>query len=46
MDVINTRLLSHPANWLIVWVVLAIASMAYKVVHDHLTGGNASISPD
>lgn len=32
-QVVNVKLLSHPANWLIVWVVLLFAGVAYSLVH-------------
>lgn len=38
--IINTRLLSHPVNWLVVWTVLLFAGMAWALVHEHLTGVN------
>lgn len=33
--VINSGLLLHPLNWLIVWVVLIGATMAYSFIHDN-----------
>jgi hypothetical protein len=35
-DLINTRLLAHPANWLIVWTVTAFAVLAYTLVHERI----------
>lgn len=32
-EVINTKLLSHPVNWLIVWVVLLFGGVAFSVFH-------------
>lgn len=48
MDIINTRLLSHPINWLFVWIVAALAAMAYGIVHDRVTqdAADRSIIPD
>lgn len=34
MDIINWKLASHPINWLIIWVVVFGACMAYTLVHD------------
>jgi hypothetical protein len=31
--VVNVKLLSHPVNWLIVWVVLLFGGIAYTMVH-------------
>jgi hypothetical protein len=47
-QLINLRLMSHPLNWLFVWVVLAIVTMAYTHIHDHIvaTSADASIAPD
>ena len=36
--VINTRLLMHPVNWLVVWTVLVFAGFAWTLVHEHGTG--------
>lgn len=36
-NVINLKLLSHPANWLIVWTVILFGGVAWKLVHDHLS---------
>lgn len=33
-QVVNVRLLSHPFNWVIVWITLALAAIAYGVIHD------------
>lgn len=37
-NIINTRLLSHPINWLVVWTVLGFGVFAYALVHEHLNG--------
>lgn len=42
MDVVNLRLLSHPVNWVVVWIVLALALIGYGAIHDGLTNyGNS-----
>lgn len=41
-SVINLRLLSHPVNWLIVWIVLLFAGFAWAMAHEHF----ASSTPD
>jgi len=48
MDLVNLRLLSHPFNWIFVWITLALAMMAYGMIHDHIvkSSPDASISPD
>lgn len=38
MQLVNLRLMSHPINWVFVWIVLALASMAWKQIHDHYQG--------
>ena len=40
MDLVNWRLLSHPLNWGFVWVVLALAVMAYTLLHNAVTGAS------
>ena len=32
--VINLRILSHPANWFIVWIVLLFAGFAWAMAHE------------
>jgi hypothetical protein len=32
-NIVNLRLLSHPANWLIVWATLALAGVAWTMLH-------------
>lgn len=34
--VINLRMLSHPVNWFVVWVVLGFAAFAWSLLHDRL----------
>lgn len=36
MDFVNLRLLSHPVNWVVVWIVLALALIGYGAIHDGL----------
>lgn len=36
MDIVNTRLLSHPLNYFIVWIVLGFALIARAVLHERL----------
>jgi len=33
---INLRLLMHPVNWAIVFVVLMFAGFAWAIVHEHV----------
>jgi hypothetical protein len=35
--IINTKLLAHPVNWLIVWTVLLFAGFAFTLVHEKAT---------
>ena len=44
-SVVNLRLLSHPINWVFVWVTLALACMAWTAVHNAWQA-QTSISPD
>lgn len=34
-DLINVRLLAHPANWLVVWTVLLFGSIAWHLIMTH-----------
>jgi hypothetical protein len=34
MEFINTRMLSHPVNWLIVWTVLLFAGFGWSLIHE------------
>jgi hypothetical protein len=34
-SVINTKMLGHPVNWLIVWTVLLFAGFAYALAHEY-----------
>ena len=47
-NLVNLKFLSHPINWLVVWVVLALAMIAYGVLHDGIiaNSADASIAPD
>jgi len=38
-SVINLKLLAHPVNWLIVWVVIIITGMAFSLARGEY--GNA-----
>lgn len=38
--IVNLKLLSHPANWFIVWTVLLFAGFAYTLIHERLTGSD------
>lgn len=40
--IINLDLLSHPANWLIIFLVLYLAALIAKMLHDAAVSG---ISP-
>ena len=42
---INLKMMTHPMNWFIVWVVLLIASFAFKEIHNGVTSNNSAI-PD
>ena len=42
--VVNVKLLSHPLNWLIVWVVLLFGGIFYAMVHKNVNPGNTSQS--
>lgn len=44
--VINLKLLSHPMNWLIVWLVIAFAGFAWAIIHEHVTGANIASAAD
>jgi hypothetical protein len=33
--IINTKLLMHPVNWLIVWTVLLFAGFAWALAHEY-----------
>ena len=47
-QLVNLRLLSHSLNWAIVWVTLALASLAYTIVHNAMNESavNSSVAPD
>ena len=47
-EIVNFRLLTHPVNWLIVWLTLLLASLAYTAVHDGVAqkAADAAIIPD
>jgi hypothetical protein len=38
--IINTRLLLHPVNWLVVWTVLLVAGFGWAIIHEHVSGQN------
>jgi hypothetical protein len=42
VEIINTRLLRHPLNWLIVGMFMMFAMMAFTFVHEHQS---AMLSP-
>lgn len=44
--IINVKLLTHPINWLIVWVVLLFAGFAWHVVHNAIQGNPAAAQQD
>jgi len=37
--IINLRLMAHPLNWGIVWIVVFIASFAVRELHEGIKGG-------
>jgi hypothetical protein len=39
---LNWRLLSHPFNWLFIWIVLAGAAIAFTAIHEHYSSADAS----
>jgi hypothetical protein len=41
MEIINLKMMMHPMNWLIVWIVLLIASFAFKEIHNGVTNAGA-----
>lgn len=43
-DVINTKLLLHPMNWLIVWIVMIFAGFAWVLIHEHVTATSPAAS--
>lgn len=46
-ELLNLKLLGHPLNWVFVWIILALAGMAFHLVHDAIMHpADASISPD
>lgn len=46
MELINWRLISHPVNWGIVWVVLLLAGASYAFVHDGIMAHSQPVNPD
>lgn len=36
-EIVNLKLLSHPVNWAIVWVVLLFGAVAFSFVHKVVT---------
>ena len=36
-DVINTRLMTHPVNWLVVWTVLLFGAFAWHFIHARIS---------
>jgi hypothetical protein len=36
-NVINLKMMSHPINWLLIWVALLVAGFAWKEVHQGLS---------
>jgi hypothetical protein len=36
-EIVNVKLLAHPVNWLIVWIVLMFGSLAFSVFHKAVT---------
>lgn len=44
--VVNFRLLAHPLNWLFVWVVLALATLAFHEITQGVKPNANSIAPD
>lgn len=41
-NVVNVPLLSHPANWGIVWTVLLFGLVGWGLIHKGLAGASAS----
>lgn len=48
MELVNWRLLAHPINWGIVWIILLLVMMAYTFVHDGVkqNAADRSIIPE
>ena len=36
-NIVNTRLLAHPANWLVVWTVLLFGAFAFHFIQQRVT---------
>lgn len=36
--VVNLGMMAHPVNWLIVWVVLMMAGLGFRLLHAHACG--------
>jgi len=46
-EIINTRLMAHPLNWVIVWVVIAIAAFGWHQVQVGISSAaQSSTIPD
>jgi len=45
-EFINLKLMSHPINWLIVWVTVLIATTTYTYIHDGISNAGQTIIPD
>jgi hypothetical protein len=47
VEIINWKIASHPLNWLIIWVVVFGAGMAYTFIHEGMSNNNQNaVSPD
>lgn len=38
MDLVNWKLLLNPANWLVVFLMLAIAAIGFTLIYNQLEG--------
>lgn len=44
--VINLKLMAHPMNWLIVWLVITFACFAWAIIHEHVSGATIAGAVD
>lgn len=45
MDIINIELLSHPINWLTVWLMVAILAIALHLIFTHVKATTVPSTP-
>lgn len=44
-SVVNTRLMSHPLNWFIVWTTLLFGALAWHMLKSQFDNAEANVSP-